>query len=82
MSRPPYPPNRSDQKKSVRQSPEIYGEASEEEVLTGGPKFTGVSQGSSFVARLEIHMSRPPDQPARVEEWNDSDKPSAETLGS
>src|SRR5439155_14339786 len=46
-------------------STDKLGPASPLELLTTGPRFTGVSQGHARQARCDTHMSLPPSAPGR-----------------
>ncbi|MBA7661654.1 hypothetical protein ES703_69674 [subsurface metagenome] len=59
---------------------EIRSLSSQDELLTVGPRFTGVPQGSSVVSRVVTHMSALPYPPDRLEPKYNS-RPSAEMLG-
>ncbi len=79
-SLPPDPPGRPEPRKSDSQSADMFGQHSLDEVLTVGPRFTGVPQGSLVVGRLATHMSLLPYPPDRLE-YKNSARPSADMLG-
>jgi hypothetical protein len=66
--------------KNTSPSEEISGATSKKELLMGGPRFSGGPHGAAVVARVVIHMSKPPNPPARFESKKRV-KPSAETSG-
>ena len=58
----------------------MSGVVSLDELLTVGPRLTGVPHSSSVVARVVTYRSRPPDPPG-LSEAKKSHRPSAEMLG-
>ena len=74
ISQLPNPPGRSEKKRSIRPSGDIHVTPPPEGLLTVGPRFTGVPQGSEGIARVLTQMPLPP---GRSDEKKSS-RPSAE----
>src|SRR5439155_1078004 len=76
----PTAPGRVDCKYRLVPSKERAGRASISVVLTVGPRFTGVDQGSDVLARVATHRSSAPSVPVRSEA-NRISRPSCRIAG-